>query len=160
MAKIVLIDTGTYREGINNIDDIASIYDDHVALTGPGYVHFRVMQVKGMSAAELTSLLQTKKPITDYAHKPPGTQKYVLGLPIEPDVPTIRVWKDPADGLWKFLEKEPKYPLNAADILTDDWLELSGDAASLDRKEELLDKTADTYAEIVENLKQVNELNK
>jgi hypothetical protein len=48
MAKVVIIDTGTYRKDINNIGDIVSIHDDNVDLSGPGYDNFKIIDIPGM----------------------------------------------------------------------------------------------------------------
>jgi len=44
MAKIVCIAGATYREGINNIGDIISMYSDNVEL-GDSYSTFEVIEI-------------------------------------------------------------------------------------------------------------------
>lgn len=60
MAQLVLIGTGTFRPGINNIGDVVSVHDDDVFL-GPSYTDFNVVTVPG-TAQEVFDLLSTKTP--------------------------------------------------------------------------------------------------
>ena len=60
-AQLVCIDTGTYHPEFNNIGDIVAIHEDKDRLTGPGYVHFKIHQVKA-TVAEVRAKLAVKTP--------------------------------------------------------------------------------------------------
>jgi len=53
MAQLVLIDTGTFKKDINEIDDIVSIHDDDVKLTGSGYTNFKIVKVADLNAVAI-----------------------------------------------------------------------------------------------------------
>ena len=67
MAQIVLIDTGTYREGLNSIGDIVSIHEDDVLL-GPSYAGFQILAVPG-TAQEVAALINSKIPETKHVFR-------------------------------------------------------------------------------------------
>ncbi len=109
MAQLVLIDTGTIRRvdgiAINAIGDLVSIHDDDVALTGPGYVNFKIVKVPG-TAEEVRQRLDANLPEVKQAYKtnaPAG--EFGFDRPEE-----IEVWND--GGTWRRIEKRPKYQIN------------------------------------------------
>lgn len=105
MAQLVLIDTGTVREGISFVGDLVSIHDDDVALTGPGYASFKVVKVPG-TAEEVRQRLDANLPETKQAFKsstPAG--EFGFERPEE-----IEVWND--NGTWRKIETRPKYQIN------------------------------------------------
>jgi len=111
MAQLVLIDTGTIRlkdgVAINAIGDLVSIHDDDVALTGPGYVNFKIVKVPG-TAEEVRQRLDATLPEVKMAYKtnaPAG--EFGFDRPEE-----IEVWND--NGVWRKIEKWPKYQINVA----------------------------------------------
>jgi len=111
MAQLVLINTGTIRYvdgvAINAIGDLVSIHDDDVALTGPGYVNFKIVKVPG-TAEEVRRRLDANLPEVKQAYKtnaPAG--KFGFDRPEE-----IEVWND--NGVWRKIEKRPKYQINVA----------------------------------------------
>jgi len=111
MAQLVLIDTGTIRlkdgVAINAIGDLVSIHDDDVALTGPGYVNFKIVKVPG-TAEEVRQRLDANLPEVKQAYKtnaPAG--EFGFDRPEE-----IEVWND--NGVWRKIEKRPKYQINVA----------------------------------------------
>ena len=111
MAQLVLIDTGTLRikdgVAINAIGDLVSIHDDDVALTGPGYVNFKIVKVPG-TAEEVRQRLDANLPETKQAFKsstPAG--EFGFERPEE-----IEVWND--NGTWRKIETRPKYQINVA----------------------------------------------
>ncbi|OPZ42656.1 MAG: hypothetical protein BWY95_02327 [Bacteroidetes bacterium ADurb.BinA104] len=111
MAQLVLIDTGTIRlkdgVAINAIGDLVSIHDDDVALTGPGYVNFKIVKVPG-TAEEVRRRLDANLPEVKQAYKtnaPAG--EFGFDRPEE-----IEVWND--NGVWRKIEKRPKYQINVA----------------------------------------------
>jgi len=100
MAQLVLIDTGTIRlkdgVAINAIGDLVSIHDDDVALTGPGYVNFKIVKVPG-TAEEVRQRLDANLPEVKQAYKtnaPAG--KFGFDRPEE-----IEVWNDNGVPIYK-----------------------------------------------------------
>ena len=61
MANIVCIASGTLRDGINNLGDIVDIFDDDVVL-GPACVTFEIINVSGMTKAEVIAELNIDSP--------------------------------------------------------------------------------------------------
>jgi len=90
MAYLICIAEGTYREGINKLDDIVDVVDSYNADV---YQDFRIVEVEG-KAKDVKAALQSKRPKTE----------------------TIQRWQDPKTLEWYRLEKEPKYILTAADV--------------------------------------------
>lgn len=69
MAKIVCIDTGIFKSDINNIGDVVSIHDDDVDLSGGAYDTFKIIIIKGITAAEIQvkfNSLITKEIVSKY----------------------------------------------------------------------------------------------
>lgn len=100
MAQVVLIDTGTYKDGINNIGDVVAIHEDGIIGGGVGYATFKVITIPG-TKAEIDALLNAK-------------------LPIIKSLEDGDYWQDGED--WKKIEEYPKYAVN---IACDDELEAS-----------------------------------
>lgn len=73
MAKLVLIDTGTYQLNKNSIDDIVSIYEDDVFL-GDSYNTFRIVDLPEIPASEVVRVLHT------YSEQTPESKKYEFNL--------------------------------------------------------------------------------
>ena len=90
MAYLVCIAKGTYREGINKLDDIVDVVDSYNADV---YQDFRIIEIKG-KAKDIKATLQSKCP----------------------NIETIQRWQDPDTSEWYRLEKEPKYILTAVDV--------------------------------------------
>jgi len=73
MAKIVCIAGATYREGINNIGDIISMYSDNVEL-GDSYSTFEVIEINAsdgeVTPAGLSALLPSSEEVENkYTNK-------------------------------------------------------------------------------------------
>jgi hypothetical protein len=114
MPQIVLIDTGTYKPGTNEVGDFVALHEDDVDLKGGAYASFRVLPVAGLTVQEIKAGLQVLIPeiATAYsADKPAGTWTLT-----EPQ--TRRVWKDSLT--WRFLDKMPKYLLNFSPLSASD----------------------------------------
>lgn len=115
MAKIILIDEKTLREGMA-IGDYVDAYDDNVVL-GPAYDTYKILQVKE-TAAEVKQAIRAQEPEIKVAYKSRG-EKDAWGF----DPPEEKLlWKDGDD--WKVIEKRPKYKSNfsivsKADAITD-----------------------------------------
>ena len=90
MAYLICIAEGTYREGINKLDDIVDVVDSYNADV---YKDFRIVEVEG-KAQGIKAALQSKRP----------------------KIEEVRRWQDPKTLEWYRLEKEPKYILTAADV--------------------------------------------
>ena len=106
MAQIVLIDTGTYREGLNSIGDIVSIHEDDVLL-GPSYAGFKVLAVPG-TAQEVVDLINSKIPETKRVFRSKvGAGEWSDERPEEKEV-----WND--GGTWREVAARPKYQVNIA----------------------------------------------
>jgi hypothetical protein len=61
MPKIILIATGTFNPGINNIHDIVNITEDNVEL-GLAYGTFLIVNVLGLIKSELNDILPIGEP--------------------------------------------------------------------------------------------------
>lgn len=113
MAQIVCIDIGTVNIGICELGDIVSIHDDDVALTGSGYINYKVIKVEGKTVKELRAALTLPEQKT--AVKIPEANKWSF-------MEEKSVWKNSVDK-WCELVKMPKYShttkdLTAADLTT------------------------------------------
>lgn len=86
-AQIVCVDTGTVRDGIQEIGDIVAVHDDDVQLTGRGYEHFQIIKISG-TVDEALAIINGKLP----------------ELKTEKDV---SYWDD--GGTWREIKKEPKF---------------------------------------------------
>ena len=106
MAQLVLIDTGTLKKDINEIDDIVAIHDDDVALTGSGYINFRIVKVEGKTAAEVKASF--KLPDQNRAVMVPSAGKWCF-------MEEKEVWKNSA-GNWCDLITSPKYAFSMRDV--------------------------------------------
>lgn len=56
MAQIILIDIGTFIEGINKVGDVVGIYEDDVVL-GSSYSTFTVVKIPFISAIDVEKQL-------------------------------------------------------------------------------------------------------
>ena len=106
MAQIVLIDTGTLREGLNSIGDVVSVHDDNVVL-GPSYDTFKIIRVPG-TAQEVIDLINSKIPVI----KPVFRSKAPAGEWSDERPEEAMVWND--NGTWRMVEAPPKYQVNIA----------------------------------------------
>jgi len=132
VAKLVLIADGTYNPAVNRIGDKVSIHDDDVALTGSGYATFKIVEVKGFSAEEVSTLLEERMPEQAMADEIPEdgvAGKLTLSKPVEKEV-----WKG-SDGKWRLVEIRPKYPENCT--LLDDGKLVDENVALIDKVYEL-----------------------
>ena len=66
MAKLVLIAEGT-QKGLNTIGDLVSIHDDNVELSGAGYANFRVVNLPGITAETVETLISENTEIIENA---------------------------------------------------------------------------------------------
>ena len=101
MAKLLCINSLTYRVGVNNIGDVVGVFPDNQPFTPKEYEQFDIVDVSG-TVEEVTANLpkfETKQAIEVTAEK--GTFQELT-----PDkVKTL--WKNGAD--WQVLEVRPKY---------------------------------------------------
>lgn len=100
-AQIVCIDLGTVREGLSDIWDIVSIYEDDVELSGPGYSNSKVIKIEGLTKDEVIQVLNLKVP--DFKH-------------VEIDGELVHYWLDENSGKYYRLNIEPKYQFTLEDI--------------------------------------------
>jgi len=103
MAYLICIAEGTYREGINKLDDIVDVVDSYNADV---YKDFRIVEVEG-KAKDIKVELEAKRP----------------------KIEVIRRWQDPKTLEWYNLDKEPKHILTAA--LIDDKATTKGKLAAI-----------------------------
>jgi hypothetical protein len=138
-AQIVCIDTGTVRSGFSEIGDVVSVHDGDVELSGSGYEGFRIIRVEGLSGAELRAVMAAKVPEVTY-----------------PEDDRSDEWWDSADGKWKELKNEPKYPLTVVDLTAEDVTDLAKDSTSTTDRSAILNKIGDNVRRIPSNLIEVN----
>ena len=154
MAQIVLIDTGTLREGLNSIGDIVSIHEDDVLL-GPSYAGFKIIAVPG-TAQEVVSLINSKIPVTKSVYRTKvGAGEWTDERPEEKEA-----WND--GGTWRAIESRPKYQVNLAvtkelesavadkALTAGGKLSLIGAAATSNLATALVNRTALTIAKAVD----------
>lgn len=105
MAQIVLIAAGTYRVGVNEIDDVVEVQEDNVKL-GPAYDTFQILNVVSVTAQEVKDVFNAKLPKTEMVYR--TTEP--LNLWSFTEFERKFVWKD---GLsWFDLAKRPKHPVS------------------------------------------------
>jgi len=157
MAKIVCIAAGTIRPGICEIGDIVAIHDDKVELTGSGYVNFTVYAFPGLTSEEVRESLAKLRPEENTAFKAEAVAgKWSLDRPEEK-----RVWKDPADTKWKFLEAPPKYKLTMAYVTEAAKLSLADDKVSVAARLLTIESQAKEKISLdVKNMVEATDLNK
>jgi len=135
MARIVYIEKGTYKEGINEIGDIVfPIHDDNVDLSGAGYENFGILDIPGYTAEQVQKIIEAKIPERNMAFYSSVGEKWTFERPQEK-----QVWKN-EKGLWCFIEKEPKYHLTIAALTTKDRDVLSSKLTTSTQKKEVLSK--------------------
>jgi len=134
MAKIVYIEKGTYRKGINEIGDIVTIHDDDAKLSGAGYKNFGILEVPGYTAEQVKKIIEAKIPERNIAFYSSVGEKWTFERPQEK-----QVWKN-EKGLWCFIEKEPKYHLTISALAAEDMDILSSKLTTSTQKEAALRK--------------------
>ena len=108
MAQIVTIAAGAYDPGFNKVGDILSIHDDDVELNSRGYDNFKIIRIKGLTAAEVRAKIKTNEVDVATAFKKNNGE---WTLEEEDDyIEDRQVWKNPTDSKWYFLEKKRAIP--------------------------------------------------
>ena len=114
MTKIVCIDTGT--TGLKSeIDDIVSVIDYYVELTGGGYKNFKIYEVKNVTDEEVRKKYEEIIP----------EQKFAFRLNVNKNIwtnnaPEKRLtWKN-LSGKWCSLEQPPKHSLTLSGLSVED----------------------------------------
>lgn len=151
MGQIVLIDTGTYKPGINNIDDIVSIHDDNVEL-GPASELFSILFVGGLTAVEINAITQAKVPEIEYAFRSADPINLWTLTPPQEKL----VWKSGTD--WFGLEEKPKYNTTLTALTAQDVVDLADNLVSKINKETILNKCEENISKNVANQTEVVEL--
>ncbi len=120
MAQIVLIDTGTLRKDLNEVDDIVAIHEDDALLSGRGYDCYSVIKVEGIKAQNIKDKFSAKRPETQ-----------------EKDGKTF--WLN-SEGKWCELVNDPKYHFSFSDVTIADRSTLGSVLSSEITKDAILDK--------------------
>ena len=152
MAQMVLITDESVRPGME-VGDIVSIPDDDVELSGAGYQTFKIVKVEDYTAKKLREYIEAKIPKKDMAFYLSVGSKWVFERPQEK-----QVWQD-SNGLWYFLEKEPKFQLTAKDLTADDENVLASKLTVESEKQSSLDKILAKVPLQPENLTEAKDLN-
>jgi len=100
MAKLVLINEITYREDINEIDDIVAVVDDKHIFDENEYVKFNIVETP-MTATEISDLQKAATPEMKRIYR----SKTLEWTDKEPE--NKIVWQSGID--WCELVDEPKY---------------------------------------------------
>lgn len=140
MAQIVLIAEGTVRTAtdgsvISSVGDVVSIHDDDVALTGPGYANFKIVQVSGLTADEARNMVDGLRPETAMGFKMPLDAKPGEFTFSRPEERELR--KDGDE--WKVIEKTPKYGVNLAGLDDTDIASLADSKADASMKRTIIE---------------------
>jgi hypothetical protein len=105
MAKLVLIDNGTYVNGVNNVGDLVSVHNDDVELSGPGYATFKIVSIDGTADNVLKNLASILPKVEIVYKSDTEAGKWTFDRPTEK-----KVWND--NGIWRDIKVEPKYTIN------------------------------------------------
>lgn len=139
MAKLVLINNYSYREGINEIGDIVEIVDEDVELNGPGYYDekgnpkFTILLVKGVTRQEIQ--LKQKENWPD--------RKF-----IEED----RYWLSSEDSFWYIIREISKYRFSMKNVPQQDISKLQQANVSASDKLTIIGSIPATFVTIEENM--------
>ena len=148
MAQIVCIDTGTLDKDVNEIDDIVEIQDDDVALTGSGYVNYKIIKVEGRSKFALR--LMFKHPEQNRAVKITSGKWCFME--------EKEVWKN-TSGKWCDLINRPNYAFTMKDVTESDRTSLADKNVELSEKDTILAKVTEKIHLDVLNNVEVADLN-
>jgi len=124
-AQIVCIDTGTLRAGINAVDDVVEIQEDDVELTGAGYNHFLVIQVEGVTKAQVLGVFNLSL------------------VAKETDPNGVEYWYNDLAGDWYQVVNKPKYSFTVEDFTSLDIATLASGFVSVANKLTILGKVKD-----------------
>lgn len=109
---LILIDEGTYKEGINNIGDVVEIYNNPALPSGVGYENFKCVEIPYMTAEQVRDVFTNKMPEMKRAWKSKAkADEWGFDQPEEAEF-----WKDGDD--WKQIVDSPKYQINVSDVKT------------------------------------------
>lgn len=126
-AQIVCIDKETLRSGICALDDIVSIQEDNVELTGAGYENFKIITVQGMDKASIEMVLSGNKVDTE----------------TDSNNPDIEYWYDANRSNWYKVINKPKYHFSAEDITSEEIINLGIGALNPAQILEVINKIKD-----------------
>ena len=112
MARIVLINAGIQKVGVNNIGDFSDVFPDEHPLTSTIFEKFDVLDVPCMSVEEVKQIAYSKKP----------ELKRIWNYPVQgySDVPVEQeeAWND--KGSWRKLNEAYGERPNVAALLPTD----------------------------------------
>ena len=153
MVRVVLIDEAT-ATAKQEVGDKVSVYEDGADLSGFGYKGFKILDIPGVTVAQVNAIFAKKRPEISMAFYASTGGKWTFDRPQEK-----MVWKNPSSGKWCFLEEEPKHEVTFKNLTDSDIEALSSKEVSVSEKQAILDKVVDKISLQEENLVEVEDLN-
>lgn len=150
MCQIVCIDKDTAKEGICEIDDIVTIHDDDVDLTGLGYKGFKIVQVNGKTMFELKEM---------WKHPEQKRAVKISEAGVWAFMEEKEVWEN-ENGVWCDFVNCPKYSHTLKDLTELDRTALKSTSVSMTEKDVVLAKCCEKIHLDVANNVEVADLNK
>lgn len=125
-AQIVCIDTGTFRPGINERDDIVEVQEGNVELSGAGYANFKIINAPALTKPQIINTInenkieKTKDPNSD-----------------------IEYWFDSNSSIWYKIKKKPKHQFSFKKITPQDIIDLNEMTISIPEMLDIIRKVQD-----------------
>ena len=126
-ARIVCINSGTLRAGINAIGDIVTVQDDDVELTGAGYNNFLIIQVPEIIKDEVMAVINLQK----------------VQIYINPNDLEDKYWYNSSNDTWYEIVDNPKYNFTIEDFTAKDIIDLADTDIIPELRLNILQKTKD-----------------